>query len=84
MSGARGSDGGPWPAVTFVAMVTGDRRTHVVVAPADAIADPAGHSTCCRLPAVELHGKPREITCGTCATTSGVRSVGDFPPERVL
>ncbi len=79
----QGGNQGLWPIVAFVARVAGDGRTHVVMAAADAVADPEEHVTCCRLPAAELHGKPCEVTCAECAATSGVRSVEDFPPERV-
>jgi hypothetical protein len=74
----------PWPTVTFAAEVADDRLTHVVVAKADAVADDRVHLTCCGRPATELHGKPRDISCTSCAEVSGVSSTDDFPPERVL
>jgi hypothetical protein len=80
---ARPSDAAAWPAVTFAARAVGDRRTHVVVAPAGAVAEPAAHGTCCGLPAAELHPRPRDVSCDACAAVSGVRTAADFPPERV-
>ena len=79
-----GAPGNPWPTVTFAARVNDDQLTHVVIAQADVVADQRAHLTCCQQPAAELYGKPRDIDCVTCANVSGVRSINDFPPERVL